>query len=573
MITHNEDIAALFDQLANILEIEDANPFRIRAYRNAARTIRQLPQELSELVEQGADLSELPTIGKDLARKIAEIVHTGNLQALENETRNVPLALVQLTRLPGLGPKRVKRLFQELNIKSEDDLRKAAQAGKIHILPGFGEQTEARILEAIAAHAGQEHRVYLDVAEQVGRRLLDRILGMPGVTRATIAGSYRRRRETVGDLDILVTCQAGSPFMDRFTSDPEVLEVVSRGTTRSTVILHSGLQVDLRVLADENYGSGLHYFTGSRAHNIAIRRRAIRMGLKINEYGVFKGEKRIAGETEEQVFKAVGLPYIEPELRENRGEIEAAQRKALPRLVKQDQILGDLHCHSKASDGHNSLREMALAAKALGYRYLAITDHSSRLRIAHGLDAKRLARQLDEIDRLNEEFQGFQLLKSSEVDILEDGSLDLSDDILERLDLTVCSIHFKFDLPVEQQTDRIIRAMDHPAFNILGHPSGRLIGEREPIRLNMERLMTAARDRGCFLEVNGQPKRLDLTDTHCRMAKELGVRLAFGSDAHSTEQLDYMHFCLGQARRGWLEPRDVINCLSLTELRRLLKRA
>jgi DNA polymerase (family 10) len=388
----------------------------------------------------------------------------------------------------------------------------------------------------------------------------------------TVAGSYRRRRETVGDLDILVTAAKGAPVIARFVGYEDVAEVISRGTTRSTVVLRNGLQVDLRVVPKVSYGAALHYFTGSKAHNIAVRRMGVARGLKINEYGVSKGEKRIAGRSEKEVYAEVGLPYIEPELRENQGEIEAALKKRLPRLVSLEDIRGDLHTHSTASDGHASIEAMAMAAQARGHAYFAVSDHSRRVTIAHGLDARRLARQIGQIDWLNDELKGIRVLKSSEVDILEDGTLDLPDAILAQLDLTVCAVHSKFDLPRDRQTERIIQAMDNPNFNILAHPTGRLLGQRPAYDVDMERLMQAAKERNCILEVNAQPERLDLTDTHCRLAKEIGVKVAISTDAHSTRDLDLLRFGIAQARRGWLEPDDVINTRPWPEVAALLRR-
>jgi DNA polymerase (family 10) len=392
------------------------------------------------------------------------------------------------------------------------------------------------------------------------------------VKQVTVAGSFRRRRETVGDLDILVTAKKGSPVMQRFVDYDEVEETISQGDTRATVRLRSGLSVDLRVVAEVSYGSALMYFTGSKAHNIALRTIAVKKGYKVNEYGMFRDEKRVAGKTETEIYKRLGLRYVEPELREDRGELEAARKKRLPELITLDDIRGDLHCHSKASDGHDDIEAMARAAKALGYKYLSINDHSHHVTVAHGLDEKRLCRQLEAIDRLNERLEGIAVLKSIEVDILEDGSLDLGDEVLAQLDFTVCAVHYKMDLSQKRQTERILRAMDNPYFNILAHPSGRLINEREPYAIDMERIMDAARERGCALEVNAQPSRLDLTDTHCRMAKELGVKIVISTDAHSTRDLELMCYGIGQARRGWLEPDDVLNTLSLKDLRTALKR-
>jgi len=408
--------------------------------------------------------------------------------------------------------------------------------------------------------------------EDIAESLLDHLCRAPGVKQAVIAGSYRRRKETVGDVDILITCKRGSDVMGRFVAYDEVREVVSRGATRSTVRLRSGLQVDVRVVAEASYGAALHYFTGSKAHNIAVRKVGVAGKLKINEYGVFRGEDRIAGRTEEELFEHVGLPYIAPELREDRGEIDAARRGALPNLITRDDLRGDLHCHTKASDGKYTLEEMAGAAQQRGYDYLAITEHSKRLTVARGLDERRLRRQMRDIDKLNDTLSGIRLLKGIECDILEDGSLDLPDEVLAELDLVVCSMHSKFDLPAEKQTERAIRAMDNPHVNILAHPTGRMMGQRGPHELDVERALQAARERGCFLELNAQPDRLDLNDTHCKLAKGLGVKLSLSTDAHTTNSLDYIRYGIDQARRGWLEAGDIINTRPWGELKKLLKR-
>jgi DNA polymerase (family 10) len=569
---HNAEIARIFETYATLLEIEGANAFRVRAYRNAARTIEGLPHEAAALVAAGEDLSDLPGIGQDLAGKIKEIVETGELKALEEIEREVPKELAELTALPGLGPKRVQVLHEQLDIDNLEDLERAVRAGKLHGLEGFGAKTEAKIVKEIERHRAAGTRTKLVTAEAVAEPLLEYLKATKGVKQAIVAGSYRRRKDTVGDLDILVTAGRGSPVMDRFVDYDEVGEVVSKGTTRSTVLLRSGLQVDLRVVADASYGAALVYFTGSKAHNIAIRTIAVKKGLKINEYGVFKGERRVAGASEQEVYKQVGLPLIAPELREDRGEIEAARKGRLPKLVTVDDIRGDLHTHTKASDGRYTAEEMALAAKERGYAYLAISDHSKRVTIARGLDSKRLAKQIEEIDRLNDKLKGVRLLKSAEVDILDDGKLDLPDSILKELDLRVCAVHYKFGLPADKQTERIIRAMDNRYFNIFAHPTGRLMGEREAYAVDMERLMAAALERGCFLEVNSQPDRMDLDDMHCKMAKDMGLKLAISTDAHTTANLGYIRFGVGQARRGWIEPGDVINTRSWRELKALLKR-
>jgi len=572
MTVHNSEIAVLFDRLADLLDIEGANPFRVRAYRNAAQMLRGHPRDMDSLIKQNEDLTELPGIGKDLAEKIKTIVETGKLPALQEVEARTPGVLSDLMKIQGLGPKRVKALYKNLGIRSIDDLRRAAASGRIRELEGFGAKTEQMIHERLEHFTGKEQRTRLFEAEAVVNSLLEHLRRHKGVKDVTVAGSFRRRRETVGDLDILVTAKKGADVIDHFVKYDEVAEVISKGTTRSTVHLRSGLSVDLRVVPQVSYGAALHYFTGSKAHNIAVRTRGVKKGYKINEYGVFRKDKRIAGRTEEEVYESVGLPYIPPELRENRGELEAARKGKLPELITVKDIRGDLHCHTNATDGHHTLKQMADAAAERGYEYMSINDHSRHVTVAHGLDKKRLLEQIRAIDKINEKLEGFTVLKSIELDILEDGTLDLPDGVLKELDLTVCSVHYKFNLSRSRQTDRILRAMDNPYFNILAHPGGRLINERDPYPVDMEKVARGALERGCFLEVNAQPSRLDLTDEDCKMVKEMGLRVSVATDAHSTSNLDLMRFGVDQARRGWLEKGDVINTRSLRELKKLLKR-
>ena len=572
MPVHNADVAAVFEEIADLLEIEGSNPFRIRAYRNAARTLRGLPREVGAMLDEGEDLTELPGIGEDLAGKIKEIVETGTATALEEHRKKVPKTLTELLRIPGIGPKRVKTLYRDLGIRTLDQLQKAAQDGRVRSIQGFGEKTERYILDQLKKRAGEEKRFQLAVATQYAEALVAYLKGSPGVKQVVVAGSYRRARETIGDLDILITATSGSPVMDRFLSYPEVEEILAHGTTKASVRLACKLQVDVRVVPEDSYGAALQYFTGSKAHGVALRQLAQQRGLKLNEYGLFRGDRSVAGATEESVYAAVGLPWISPELRENRGELDAALARRLPVLVEIADLKGDLHAHTTATDGRNSIREMAEAAKARGLEYLAITDHSRRLTMAKGLDPKRLFEQLEEVDRLNGTLSGITLLKGIEVDILQDGSLDLPDENLCRLDLIVGAVHSHFRLSRQKQTERILRAMDHPYFTILAHPSGRLIDERAPYDVDMTRVIRHARERGCFLEVNAHPVRLDLNDTDCRMAKEEGVMLCINSDAHSVLDLGNLGYGVGQARRGWLEKKDVLNTRSLQAVRPLLKR-
>jgi DNA polymerase (family 10) len=572
MPASNGEIARVFARYATLLEIQGANPFRVRAYRNAAQVLQGLPRSAADLLAAGEDLTELQGIGADLAGKIAEVVATGRLAKLVELERSMPPALVELTTLPGLGPKRVKLLYETLKTRTLEDLERAARAGRVRDVPGFGPKTERKILDALARRRGRETRLPWVDAEQIAEPLLHALRGVSGVREVAVAGSFRRRRETVGDLDIVVASDDAAPVMRRFVAYEDVAEVGASGPTRATIRLRNGLQVDLRVVPESSYGAALLYFTGSKAHNIALRSRAVRNGLKLSEYGLFKGRRPVAGRTEHEVYRALRLPYIEPELREDRGEIAAAERGALPKLVEPADLRGDLHCHTSATDGRDTLEAMARRAQELGYEYLAITDHTRRLRVANGLDRKRLVRQLAQIERLNAKLGRLRLLKSAEVDILEDGSLDLRDDLLRELDIVVCAVHYKFDLSRKRQTERLIRAMDNRCCDLLAHPTGRLLAEREPYAVDMERLMKEALARGCFLEVNAQPQRLDLNEADCRMAKDLGLKLAISTDAHSTAQLAYMRLGVAQARRGWLEPGDVLNARPWKELAKLLRR-
>ncbi|MGX2039409.1 DNA polymerase/3'-5' exonuclease PolX [Methylocaldum sp. MU1018] len=572
MPVRNADIAGIFEEIADLLEIDGANAFRIRAYHNAARVLQELGKDVRAMVQKGEDLTELPGIGTDLAGKIKEVVDTGHCKALDELHKRLPPAIAELLKIPGLGPKRVRALYRELGIQTLEQLRRAVRDHRIQTLPGFGEKTEIHIADALEAHGGGAGRCTRIIADQYAAPLLDYLSGIPGVERVVIAGSYRRAKETVGDLDILATAEAGSPVMQRFAEYEDVAEVLSQGPTRASVLLRGGLQVDFRVVPAESYGAALHYFTGSKAHNIAIRRLGQERDLKINEYGVFRGDERVAGDTEESVFASVGLPFIPAELREDRGEIESAKAGRLPKLIELSDLRGDLHAHSKASDGRNTIPEMAQAAKKQGLEYLAITEHSRRLTVARGLDPVRLLKQADEIDRLNETLDGIVVLKGIEVDILEDGGLDLPDDVLGRLDIVVGAVHSRFDLPRNKQTERILRAMDRPHFTLLAHPSGRLIGRREPYDVDMLRVIRKAGERGCFLELNANPERLDLVDIHCKIAKDEGVLISLNSDAHSVLDFRNLRYAVGQARRGWLEPRDVLNSRGLRDLRPLLQR-
>jgi DNA polymerase (family X) len=572
MPMHNHEIANILEKTAELLEIQGSNQFRIRAYQNAARTIESEAKSFAEMVDEGEDLTRFPGIGQDLAEKIRKIVSSGTFPLLESLEEEVPQGLLSLMGIGGLGPKRIQRLHDELGISTPEGLKKAAEQGELHELPGFGRKIEHRILEDLSHLEARPQRLrYID-ADAVAASLVLYLKRLSGVREVVVAGSFRRRKETIGDLDILVISEEGNSVMDHFTRYEDVGEVISKGPTRSSVSLRSGFQVDLRAVPEASYGAALHYFTGSKAHDIAIRRLGQDRGLKISEYGVFRGEDRVAGKTEAEVFASVGLPYIEPELREDRGEIEAAQRGELPALITAGDIRGDLHAHTNATDGRSSLEEMVQGALDRGYEYLAITNHSAYVTVARGLNIEGLLKELDRIDRISGRFPGITILKSSEVDILEDGALDYPDHILKMLDFTVCSIHSRMHLPEEKQTDRVIRAMDNPHFTIFAHPTGRLINKRKPYEINLSRVMAAAKERGCFLEINAHPERLDLDDVRCREAHDLGLQVAISTDSHSAADLDCMALGIHQARRGWIEKGDVINTLGLDELKKKFRR-
>jgi DNA polymerase (family 10) len=558
----NAAIARVFDEMADLLEIEDANPFRVRAYRNAARLIEGLGVSLAEMLARGEDPDDLPGIGKDLAAKIAEIVRTGTCQAHEELRRRLPPTITTLLRVPGLGPRRVQTLHRSLDISTPAQLRAAAEAGRIRALPGFGEKTEAAILQALGAQADSAQRFLLAVAAQYAEPLRAWLAQTPGVGEVVIAGSYRRAKETVGDLDVLATAARSEAVTARFCAYPEVRRVLARGDTRSTVVLANGLQVDLRVVPRASFGAALYYFTGSKAHNVAVRRIAQSRGLKINEYGVYRGKRRIAGDTEASVFATIGLPYIPPELRENRGEIEAAQAGTLPRLLTRADLQGDLHVYLPREQ--SELEALVRAARERGLRYLGLTLSA---RGGHGGERR------DDFARLPRRLHGVTLLKALELEIAEDGGLNAPAELLAHCDFVIGALASATRLPRARQTRRVLRALEHPRLALLAHPTGRRPGRDGGFELDVPAVIRAARDRGCLLELNAQPERLDLPDVYCRLAKDEGARIAINSAAASAAELDYLGFGVGQARRGWLEAGDVVNTRPLGEVEGLLRRA
>jgi DNA polymerase (family 10) len=570
----NPDIARLFDEVADLLEIQDANPFRVRAYRNAARTIRDFPEPIADLVRAGTkDLTDIPGIGDDLAEKITDIVTTGELPLRKQLAGKLPAGLLDLLRIPGLGPKRVKLLYKKLKVKSAADLAKALETGKIQKLKGFGPKMEEKMRAGIGQAQVGERRMLLNEAETQATAVVAYLQAGGGILQMEVAGSYRRRRETIGDLDIVVTSEDSVPVMDRFAEYREVADVVSKGETRATVKLRGGLQVDLRAVEPDAYGAALLYFTGSKAHNIELRKIAQEKSYKLNEYGLFKGTRRAAGKTEEEIYAKLGLDWIPPELREARGEIALAREHRLPDLVALDEIRGDLQMHTSTTDGKGTIDDMAHAARALGYAYIAITDHSKRVTMARGLDAKRLREQWKAIDAWNATSRGFTILKSVELDILENGKLDLPDDVLAEADYVVATVHYGLNQNEKQLTRRLVGAAEHQWVDAIGHPTGRLVGKREPYPFDFDALCRACVATGCLLELNGHPERMDLPDTLAAAGKQHGVRFVLSTDSHQAGNLAFMRYAVDLARRAGLEAKNILNTRPLAAFLSELKRA
>ena len=572
MSIQNNDIAKKFEKLADLLEIQGKNEFRVRAYRDAARTIRDHSRNISEMIHEGKKLTDLSGIGEDLAGKIKSIIDDGKLEILEEKKQEMPEGLSELLDIEGMGPKYVKKLYDELDIENLDELQNAIEENKIRGLEGFGKKMEEKIKNSIEKMSSDPGRFNLNIASQYVeniRKFLDKI---DGIKKYEVAGSFRRRKETVGDLDILVTARRGENVHDEFVEYDDIDEVVAKGDKKTTVILKSGLHVDFRAVPAVGYGAALMYFTGSKSHNVELRGIASENDWKLNEYGLFENDDRIAGKTELSVYKKLGLKYIEPELRENRGEIEAAKNDTLPELIEFEDIRGDLHAHTKHTDGKSTLSEMIRGAEDMGYEYLAITEHTQNVHVAGGLEESEFKELFDEIDDAQAKHDKIKILKGAEVDILADGSLDLDDDILKEMDIVIASIHYKFNMPEKKQTERILKAMDNKYVQIIGHPTGRKLNEREPYEVDMEKIIEKAAETGVHLELNAYPKRLDLNDIHCKMAKEKGVKMVISTDAHSEDHYHYMHYGIGQARRGWLEKDDVMNTKKLKDLKKSLKR-
>jgi DNA polymerase (family 10) len=576
----NPEIARIFEEVADVLEIQGANPFRIRAYRNATRTVETLTTPLRKWVEENRLLTDLPGIGKEMANHIREMVETGTLGFRDELLAEVPRSLIELMRLPGLGPKKAKKIHDELQISSVDEVEAAAQDGRIAALPGFGAKSQEKILAGIAEYRLHGSRFLLTDAERFVEPLLAYLRETPEIERLEVAGSYRRRKETVGDIDLLAIASQPIPVMERFRGYPQTDKILMAGDTRSSIVLGSGLQVDLRVVPQECYGAALVYFTGSKEHNVKLRRRAVERGLRISEYGVFRVQERnqeeegefIAGREEADVYASVSLDWVPPEMREDRGEIEAAAAGRLPHLIRVQDLRGDLHMHSTWSDGRNSIEEMVEACAARGYEYMVISDHSKSLAMTGGLDAYRLRQQWLEIDEVRARHPEIRVLKAMEVDILGDGALDLEDEMLAGLDLVLVSLHSRLDLPHDQQTERVLRALEHPEVNIFCHPTARIINRRKPVEMDLDLVLRRAAELGVAVELNSSPHRLDLKDSHLKLAKELGCKIVIDTDSHRTRELDLMRYGVEQARRAGLEPRDVLNTLPFEDFQAAMRR-
>ncbi len=578
----NLKIAQIFYQMAEYLGMKDV-AFKPQAYERAARIIESMEEDLEDIYKKGGTrvLVQIEGIGQGLAEKIEEFIRTGKIKDYEKLKKECPVDLEALTAIEGLGPKMIKTLYEKLKVKTIKDLEKAAKANKVQSLSRFGPKVEKNILKGIEFAKGDRGRFLLGFILPLVRRIEERLKDFDFVSEAVAAGSIRRMKETVGDIDILViSSQPEKPafakasagkIMDFFCSMPEVEKVYAKGKTKSSVRLNLGLDADVRVVPAESFGAALQYFTGSKDHNIVLRKIAQDKNLKLNEYGIFRGQKQIAGKSEKEVYETLGLKWMEPELRENRGEIEASLKSELPNLVGYKDVKGDLQMHSDWSDGAHSIKEMAQAAKQLGHEYIAITDHTGELRIAGGMDERKILRYMAEIDKINKSLKGIEILKGVEVNIRKDGTLDISDKVLAKLDIVLASVHSNFKMPREEMTKRICRAMENPNVDIISHPTARVIQRREGYQVDFEELFKCAKKTGTVLEINAYLNRLDLNDVHIKKAIEAGVKLSIGTDSHSKNQLHNIELGVAQARRGWAKKKDIINIMSYEELIDFLK--
>jgi DNA polymerase (family 10) len=567
----NQEIAKIFNEIADLLEIKGENPFRVRAYRRAAQNIDGLPQNIEDIKKE--DLLKIPGIGQDLAGKIEEYLKTGKIQAHLELKEEVPEGLLTLLSVPGLGPKTAKLLYERLKIKDIDELERLALEHKIAGLPGIKEKTEQNILKGIEMLKRGKERQPLGRVLPIAIDMLEQLKKNAPIDRVDLAGSLRRWKDTIRDIDILATSEHPKEVMKAFVHLPHVKEVLMQGPTKSSIITHENIQVDLRVVEKGSYGAALAYFTGSKAHNIRIREMAMKKGLKINEYGIFResDNRKIGGADESDIYDVLGLPFIPPELREDQGEIEAALEGRLPVLIDIKDIKGDLHVHSKWSDGSYNFEQLVDAAKKKGYSYIAITDHSKGLGVAKGLTGQRLLEQKKEIEKINAGLKDFRIIHGVEVDIRSDGSLDIDDDTLKELDIVVASIHSGFKQPRKQLTYRLVSAMKNPYVSIIAHPTGRLIGERDPYDIDMDEILEVAKKTGTALEINAYPLRLDLNDVYAKRAKEMGIPIVISTDTHLLTHYDYMNYGVHIARRGWLTKKDVLNTFDIKDLLKRLK--
>jgi DNA polymerase (family X) len=566
----NREIAAVFEEIANLMRIvqDDSKwTFKAAAYDRARRAIESYPERLETLArDPKRKLTEIPGVGEDLAAKIRELVETGECQYHREQLKKVPRSLLQLLDLQSVGPQKVRLFHQELGINSVDGLEKAAQEGRLRNLAKMDVKSEENVLKAIETFRRAAGRFRLDTAYETAEQLVAYLKKLKVVDRVEPAGSLRRGRETVGDLDLLVTGRDHAHIAEHFARYPEVAQVLAKGEDKVSVKLRNGLQVDVRLLEAQSYGAAMQYFTGSKEHNVALRDRAKRRGWKLSEYGLFEGNKNLASRMEEEIYKKLGLEWIPPELRENLGEIEAAEEGELPKLVELHDIKGDLQMHTTASDGKASVEEMAEAAKKLGYQYILITDHSQAVTIANGLDEKRAAQHIKRIHAAQRKVQGIEIWAGAEVDILGDGKLDYPDSLLKQFDIVLVSVHSRMNMPADQMTERLLKALAHPYVRILGHPTGRQLLKRDPFQFDVEKVFAAAQQHGVILELNGNPERLDLCDRHAHLAKERGMKVIISTDAHHPEHLKLMRYGVTTARRGWLTKHDVLNTLPPAKL-------
>ena len=566
----NKKIAKILYEIADMLEIQDVE-FKPRAYRRAAQSIESLQENITRYYNEDK-LEDIPGVGRHIAEKLKELIKTGKLGYYENLKKELPIDFESLTRVEGIGPKKIKALYKNLKIKNLQDLKKAAEQGNVKNLEGFGEKIEREILESVEFAKKSESRILLGQALPEAEKIRHFLEQSRYAGKVEIAGSIRRMKETIGDLDILITSKYPGKLMDYFTKAKFIKKILGKGATKSSVILDSGLQIDVRVIDNESFGSAMQYFIGSKEHNIAVRKIAIKKGLKLSEYGVFKGSKKIAGATEESVYKALGLRYMDPEIRENSGEIEASLKNKLPKLINYNEIKGDLQMHTKYSDGSNTIMEMAEKAKKLNYKYIGITDHVGNLRIAGALSKKEIAKQHDEINKMNKRLSSFTILKGCEANIKENGELDLDNETLKRFDFVIASIHSGLKNSREKATARILKAMENRYVNIIAHPTGRLINKRKGYELDFEKIFDKSNKTNTFLEINAFPDRLDLNSINIREAINHKCRLAINTDAHNIEHLDFMRYGIGTARKGWAEAKDIINTKSLNELLKAIKK-